>query len=421
MARGDLPTSFERRGSVVGFNHDLLRNARLRITDEYDWEVVIPNYQAQRAQLVLDWDQLLNFTSLGDRDRALYQAINALDEDEDADAIVDPFVLRATRIKIDKTLGESDEVRRRARREEQLDRQDRMMVYLSFLAQLTRDCGAAHGDTFMANATTDLLMRVTDSRAEEELGIDKGRFTDSVLAFAAEKTGIDFKVVNARLEFMSDLMATLGAINADLDGRSAKTTGFLARSRRRLEAFRTEMLEYRNSCRTEMVDPVNAIAFAAKQYMDYVDLRTCAIEQKFSNFMNVIEGFQSGLALVRQSRRDVSFALDGWSELIDVWDVASGAGTEEEIEQAVGFILDHLPLMPQDEHDHTDEDSRVWNGYDGMGTAMVRMMTNWGDGQVDEDLQRRIEAGKKRAEEQHLGRTRRGRRRRQRAPDCAAA
>ena len=421
MARGDLPTSFERRGSVVGFNHDLLRNARLRITDDYDWEVVIPNYQAQRAQLVMDWDQLLGFASLGDRDRALYQAINALDEDEDAEIIVDPFALRATRIKIDKTLGETDEVRRRARREEQLDRQDRMLVYLSFLAQLTRDCGAAHGIALMANATTDLLMKVTHSSAEEELGIDTGEFTDKVLAFAADKTGIDFKIVNARLEFMSDQMAALGAIKASPDGRSTRTTGFLARSRRRLEAFRSEMLEYRNTCRKEMTDPVNTIAFAAKQYMEYVDLRTGAIEQKFSDFMTVIEDFESAVALVRQSRRDNSFALDGWGELIDTWDEASGADTDEEVEAAVGFILEHLPMMPQDEQDHTDEDSRVWNGHDGVGKAMVRMMTSWGDGQIDRELQRRIEQGKKRAEEQHLGRTRRGRRRRQRAPAYAAA
>ncbi len=400
----------------MGFNHDLLRNARLRITDDYDWEAVIPNYQAQRAQLVMDWDHLPSFASLDDRDRSLYREINALDEDADEyvdeDVIVDPFVLRATRIKIDGELGETDEIRRRARREEQLDRRDRMQVYLSFLAQLTRDCGMANGDAFMANANTELLMRVTNGEIEEELGIDKGEFTDRVLAFAAGKTGVDFKTVNARLEFMSDKMAALGAINASLGGRTGKTTGFLARSRRRLETFRTQMQSYKRDCREEMTDPVTMIAFAAKQYMSYVDQRTTAIEQKFSYFMNVIEDFETSLALVHQSRRDVSFALDGWGELIDVWDETSGSVENDKVEQGVRYILEHLPLMPQDELDHADEDSRIWNGYDGARTAMVRMMTRWGDGQVDEELQRRIEDGKKRAEEQRFGRTRKGRRRR---------
>ena len=412
MAKGDLPTSFERRGSVVGFNHDLLRNARLRITDDYDWEAVIPNYQAQQAQLVMDWDHLPSFASLDDRDRSLYQEINALDEDADEDVLIDPFVLRATRTKIDKELGETAEIRRRARREEQLDRQDRMQVYLSFLAQLTRDCGMANGDAFMANANTELLMKVTNGEIEEELGIDKGEFTDKVLAFAAEKTGIDSKTINARLEFMSDKMAALGAINTSLSGRSAKTTGFLSRSRRRLETFRTEIQTYKRECREEMIDPVTMIAFAAKQYMNYVDLRTSAIEQKFSYFMNVIEDFENSLALVRQSRRDVSFALDGWGELIDVWDETGASAENDRIEEGVRYILEHLPLMPQDELDHADEDSRIWNGYDGARTAMVRMMTRWGDGQVDEELQRRIEDGKKRAEEERFGRTRKGRRRR---------
>ena len=389
-----MPLSFEARGASVPFESSSLRECRLRVVDmgrELDWEITVPSGMGgtdSRSIMILPWRDVPAFAGMTLRDKELYSRIDDIDDSESPD----PFKIREIRIRVDQTMGESEEVRKQAALEVDREKQDRLMTYLSFLAQLTRDCGIRKGDAFMASADTALLMRLTkDKEASKEAGLDASALTERVLSFASEELGAPVKVVNQRLEELTSYMAPFGAVNIEAEN---KTDGFLTRTRNEIKRMDRTMTQYAKTARSETSDRITLVRFAIKDFLDYVDDRFNQIEQFFSYFMNVFREYDKTKAFAQQIRRDVSYALDGWTHLCGIWFTALDSGEGETIDDAIGYILANLPLMPDEEVNQEDERSRVRRGFEMARVQMVRTMVNWTDNTVDKELEQRVAAAK---------------------------
>lgn len=389
-----MPLSFEARGASVPFETSSLRECRLRVVDmgrELDWEITVPSGMGgtdSRSVMILPWRDVPAFAGMTLRDKELYQRIDDIDDSESPD----PFKLREIRIRVDQAMGESEQIRSQAAMEVDREKQDRLMTYLSFLAQLTRDCGIRKGDAFMASADTGLLMRLTqDKQASQEAGLDAAALTERVLSFASEEVEAPVKVVNQRLEELTSYMAPFGAVNIEAEN---KTDGFLTRTRNEIKRMDRSMTQYSKSARSEASDRITLVRFAIKDFLDYVDERFNQIEQFFSFFMNVFREYDKTKAFAQQIRRDVSYALDGWSHLCGIWFTALETKEDEAIDDAIGYILANLPIMPDEEVNQDDERSRVRRGFEMARVQMVRTMVNWTDNTVDRELEQRVAASK---------------------------
>jgi len=392
--RAVLPPSFEARGASVPFQANSLKQCRLRVIDlghSVDWEITVPSGMGgieSRSVMILPWRDVPMFAGLNPRDKELYQRIDALEDDVSPD----PFKIREIRIRIDQTMAETEEERRLATIEVDREKQDRLETYMSFLAQITRDCGIRQGDTFMASADTALLMRLTkDQKASSELGFDAAALTERVLAFAAEEVNVPRKVVNQRLEELTTFMAPFGAVNIDTD---SKTDGFLTRTRNELKVMDRTLMQYGRQSRSEVGDMIVLVRFAIKDFIDYVNDRFSEIEQFFSFFINVFRDYSKTKAFAQKVRRDVSYALDGWSHLCAVWSEAHATNQSDKMDAAIAYILRHLPLMPQEEVRQENVNSSVRRGFETARAQMVRTLVNWTDNQIDREMEQRVAASK---------------------------
>lgn len=389
-----MPLSFEARGASVPFETSSLRECRLRVIDvgqHLDWEVTVPSGMGgtdSRSVMILPWRDVPAFAGMTLRDKELYQRIDDIDDEDSPD----PFKVRELRIRVDQTMGSDEETRRQAGLEVDREKQDRLMTYLSFLAQLTRDCGIRKGDAFMANADTALLMRLTkDKEASREAGLDASALTERVLSFASEELEAPVKEVNQRLEELTSYMAPFGAVNIEAEN---KTDGFLTRTRNEIKRMDRTMTQYAKTARSETSDRITLVRFAIKDFLDYVDDRFNQIEQFFSYFMNVFREYEKTKAFAQKIRRDVSYALDGWTHLCGIWFSALDSKEGERIDEAIGYILANLPVMPDEEVNQEDERSSVRRGFEMARVQMVRTMVNWTDNTVDRELEQRVAAAK---------------------------
>lgn len=391
-----LSDTFQSRGVMVPFVNPKLRPVRLRASPGQrpkEWEAVFENYAGagDRQNLIMQWIHVPNWVQMNARDGALLDLIAATF----VDAAPDPLAMRAVALQADRDHAESAEAREIARLRLEGLRKDRFQAYISLLAQATRECGTARGDAVMAKANSLVLMAAI--RATPGESVDAGAaLTDKVFGYLSAQAKVPLNQVVQRIEAVSEILAPIGAINLDADP-GARQEGHLALSFARLEAFRAALQSYEKTARDEAANRAMLVQFSAVQFRDFVADRLSDIEQKLSFFVAVVRDHAQVCELLSDWARDIAFALDGWSELIDVWDEAHAAFERNPdpyvLDLAVQHILLYLPTMPRAETN--EETERVWNGLTFQRTRMVRQLTNWIDGSVDKDIEARIKAARK--------------------------
>ena len=403
-----LPKSFEDRGCVVGFSKSSIKMARLRARrddSEVVWEIMVPMNKDRRSAsvMIMPWRQLAAYTSLTPRDIALHKAIDGIEDD-----FPDPLAVRLARLTVDAAVGENPEIKRDAQQLLARERRDRLNVYISLLAQMTREAGIALGDTFMSRADTKLLMEITQGTSG--IDIDGGALTKKVLDFHAEKVGVAYRDVNARLEAITDQAAVFGSMNL---AENAPRDGLFYRMKLRIMDFENSLAAFEGTAVLELQNMAMVIRFASRDFIKYIDEKTSQVEQILSNFSTILTESERVMSIVKKARRDVAYALDGWDNLVDAWFAVEGSEVPSEKAEALQFIINNLPMMPVEEMEGGTERSKVWKGFNVARTGVIRAMVSWGDNAVDQEMVDRInrakEAEKERAESNAAARGKRRR------------
>jgi hypothetical protein len=391
-----MPDTFQARGVLVPFESPRLRPLRLRAHPGQrpkEWEAIFENYAGSedRQNLIMQWVHVPNWTQMAIRDRALFDMVTETFED----APLDPLVMRSLALTADRDHAGDPTTREIAKARLDGLRKDRFQAYISLLAQATRECGVARGDPVMAKANSVMLMAAI--RATPGEAADAGQaLTEKVFGYLGQQAKITPVLVIQRIEAVSEILAPIGAINLDADP-GARQEGHLALSFARLDKFREALREYEKETRDEAANRALLVQFSAAQFRDYIADRLSDIEQKLSFFVAVVRDHEVVRELISGWARDIAFALDGWSDLIDVWDQAQAKFEAEKdpyvLDLAIQHILLYLPTMPRDATDAESE--RVWNGLTFQRSKMVRQLTNWIDGTVDKDLKSRLDSARK--------------------------
>ena len=394
-----LPQTFERRGTSVKMYAPRFQHMRVReyIRDEdRSLEAVIPNFSGIRANefTVVPWKQLPDLQSFEERDEHLIEAIL----NTTTAAEIEPIAVRGYCMRADSIYHPDEYMRQLAREKTQKEKEDIDMVRMSCLAQLTRECGIARGDAFMAKAnTTTLLDLMTGEKLEG--GFDVSILIDRVMQFAAERSGTTVEEVRDWLEPLVGMIAPFGTV---ISGGRERSHGFLYRQHVRLIEFRKSLHETRDFVREEAGESISLINKVSDQAIAYVNQRIVKLDEQLGNLTNVFSSFDSSIGELRKLRRDVSYGLDGWDDLIDVWDDAvegkAMVGGAEGLERAIRHILDYLPIIPDRE---LNPDGNVMQGadYERARVRLVAEMHSWSDGSIDTTLRDRVQRAKERKED----------------------
>jgi hypothetical protein len=396
-AEHNLPTTFERRGTTVPLAHPNFAHTRVR---EYDFgkdrvlEAVLPNYSGvRRGELtVIPWSDLKARATFGERDLHIMQDILRLRGKQP----IDPIYIRLLCQRADAIHNPDEEGRRLARDQAENDRVDRESVRMSCLAQLTRECGISRGDAFMAKANTTTLLDLIND-AQEGTGFDVRMLIERVMQFAAERSGATVEDVRDWMDPLVGLIAPFGSVPAAGEER---IDGFLFTQHRNLLGFRKSLHEHGATASGDAERSIQLILEVCDQTITYVNSRLVRLDSVLGRFADMFDEVEDSLALLKKLMRDVSYALDGWHELIGVWQEAVGGlgmiGGEQALFRAVDHILLYLPVIPTPEIRGAKSSSMIER--ERTRLTLVRSMHSWTTNEMDSDLQSRVTSGQNRVE-----------------------
>lgn len=398
----NLPQTFERRGTTVPLHQKDLAHARVR---EYfrggdrQLEAVIPNYSGTRRGelVVLPWDQLGQLATLDLRDQQVHERVLRTITTRD----LDPISIREICLAADAQMGGDPAVQEAAQETAERDAQDKAMVRLSFIAQLTRECGIAKGDKLMARTNTRTLM--------ELMGGDSGRtridldlLIERVMIFAAERGKCTVDEAKGYLDPLVGMITPFGNVTAMGE---EKTNGFLYLQHTRLLNFRTEIAGYRNQVREEVEHLVGHIVEAADESIGYVNERLEQLNLLLGRLADLFDQNMTAIDRLDRLRRDVAYGLDGWDDMISVWRDAYAAraaiGGDRAVERAIQRISGYAPRIPVRELFPEHETVKSGARYEQARVRMVSQLHNWDNDQLDSELQSRVEEGRKRKSHTH--------------------
>lgn len=386
---GDLPVTFEARGTIAHFGNRALKLARLRS----GWtgptkaiEVLVPSAGGARGRLVVPLAKLAEFSQLDERDTVLLGEINkavALKTPE-------PMQLRRVRIEVDEKHGTTEAIRAEAASEAKADKTDRFQVRLSLIAQLTRECGVRLGDRFMASANTERLIDLIHDTRQIDARIDVDELTRRVVEITGNAVNIAPAEIQRRLEQLADLLTPFGKVGLPF---ARKPDGFLIRARHQLVGLIDGLVAARPKIRSEAVESIDKALPNVKLTLAYVDEKFAAVETQLTDLSRALMEWQTTVMQVHESRRSVAGGLDGWQQMAEAYaegeTVARKTDSLEPLERNIIWIEQNMPLLPQRE---VDPNSVLVSMVDGaMAMAQqVKEIHGWKDGELDEEMAQRL-------------------------------
>lgn len=393
----NLPQTFERRGTAVPFHHKDLAHARVREYfhgEDRLLEAVIPNYSgARRGELViLPWEQVTQLATLDLRDQRVHEQVLKTVTIRD----LDPLNIRDICLQADAGLSGDPAIQEAAQSTAERDAQDKAMVRLSFIAQLTRECGIAKGDRLMARTNTRTLMDLMGGESGRSR-IDLDLLIERVMIFAAERGKCTVNDAKSYLDPLVGMITPFGNVTAKGE---EKSNGFLYLQHTRLLNFRTEVTTYRNQVRDELDPQVELIIEAADECIGYVNERLDQLNELMGSLADLFDQNLAAIDRLDRLRRDVAYGLDGWDDMISVWHGAYVArdaiGGNRAVERAILRISGYAPRIPIREIFPDHEQVKSGSRYEQARVRMVSQMHSWENDRLDSELHSRVEEGRKR-------------------------
>jgi hypothetical protein len=393
----NLPQTFERRGTTVPFQQKDFAHARVREYfhgEQRQLEAVLPNFSGARRgeQLVLPWPQLADMGSLNARDAAVHEEVMATMTTRD----LDPIAIREICIGADAQFAVDTQTRNKARQAAEQEDEDRMMVRLSCIAELTRECGIHMGDKLMSRTDTQTLLDLMSGETSRTK-IDLNLLIERVMIFAAERSGTTVADAKSYLDPLVGMITPFGNVTAKGE---TKTNGFLYLQHTDLITFRKQVAEVQPTVREELETSMVLILEAADECIGYVNERLSDLNGMLGQLADMFDKNMNVIDRLDRLRRDVAYGLDGWVDMIRLWDEAYVAreaiGGELAMERAINRISGYAPRIPVKELYPDHQLVKKGSEYERARVRNVNQLHGWDTDQLDSELADRVEKGKER-------------------------
>lgn len=324
------PLTFSERGVLVPFTTPLLAAGRIRGKDLKTAEILLPGLAGGRGTYVIPWKSVPEMFKLTVHDRALHEAICEAPD----------FSPR--------------EIRMAALRVAQLGLAGRAASG-SARALLQRE------DSLELVARFFLTLRIVERMATEpltlaELGTTPGqKKAGRILAGIAGSLGCSYDDLHERIDTWSKTVSQVGLSEMPAEAMARKLIN-------RLKPLGDQFLEWRKG---ETEDQIDGAADA--QLASDISRETWRLATEYATDIDVTvkqpaESLRNWTGTLRATERAVHkllWILDGWEQVVKLWDQASHRPREEQ-RSMLRDVVRHLPVVPRDELPSTSQD--VWSG-----------------------------------------------------------
>ncbi|MDF1747980.1 MAG: hypothetical protein P1V34_03800, partial [Alphaproteobacteria bacterium] len=333
---------------------------------------------------VMPFQDIPDWTMLLGRDALLHDRV-ALSYRE-RDGHLDPITIRDMRLETDLEAGDERD-KRLAENEIAISRTDSQGAFLEILAMFGRKYAEINGQTELRNVNRSILMTLSDESPQNML-----RLVRIIVGSVVAGASISREDLQARLDILSDYAAPICSLVTD---DSSRAVGFLSRQMSLLEQLHQGVKDY---CSTQRPDEVmeagRIIDFNLNTFIQYSLERASAIKGALLDDHYYLDNkkYQSLLALIREERIKISFALDGWAGHATRW--LSVAEDDFPARNAVlTFILRQMPAPPQELDDFVERRFGSENLMSMRG-RIVKEMHSWMDDKLDQEIYRRVMQGR---------------------------
>jgi hypothetical protein len=355
LSKDYLPSTFEERGSSVPFTTPELAYSRIRKSPRGELEILIPGFSGSRGIYVFPWRRIPSTVLMNLHDRTLHAEI--MQEDVIAP---DRMRMAAHRVAISGLGGPvlMSEAKR-------------------LLADDAREAAAANWNVLLRAVQGIGLPLGKDLLGQALIGGDK---TTVRTAFRqiAEAVQTDPETFFDRAREFSRLIHTVG-----FDEEGAR--GRLRSLYQRIQNF----AETTASC--NLPEAGRLMAEVALVTLRVGAEPLAAVECDLNQVVACLRNWPKRIDVTRHQIERLSWLLDGWQHVCDLWDRAR-ADRETPEGWCVTEILRILPIVPRNE---CEPAARM--ELDTLARRqgrIVREFQDWRSGRMDQDMMSRVEASK---------------------------
>lgn len=326
------PLTFGERGVLVPFTTPMLAASRIRGPELKRAEILVPGLSGGKGTYIIPWKSVLEMFKLTVHDRALHEAICEAPD-------FSPRQIRTAALLVAKQGLAGRDACAAART--QIQREDSLQVTARFFLTLRVV------ERMATDGATLTLAELTSVAGQQK--------AHKVLSSIAKTLGWDFDTLYDHLEVWSKTVAQIGLAEMPAEALSRRLIN-------RLKPLSELFLEWKKGETEDQIDSAADAQLAADFCRETWRLATeyaTDIDLTVKQPADALKNWDGTLRAAEKVVHKLLWILDGWEQVIKLWDQTTGRPREEQ-RAALRDVIRHLPIVPRDELPATSQDT--WSG-----------------------------------------------------------
>jgi DNA-binding Lrp family transcriptional regulator len=348
-----VPSTFEERGTTIPFTTPELAYCRLRRGSRGSLEVLVNGFSGGRCTYVFPWASIPQVVRLTLHDKALHAEISYSDA-------TTPDKIRMAAYRVARTGLGGPEMIDLANKS--LEREATEKLSSSFFLML-KVIEATSVNTDRA------ALALININSPEGRGMVRQAFRR-----VGESIGITPEACHQRILELSEIIQPIGF---EIEGQRGRLRQLL----HRLSRFRDEVI------RADSGGTTRTLAEVAQLTMRIGNAILNDVDRDIANVIRFVAEWDARVTSTRQNMERLSWLLDGWGQVCDLWD---GTDADKTVgrHQRITEIMRIIPLVPRSEsqariHVEPTDFHRRQN-------RIVQQNEDWRTGQLDSEMSARL-------------------------------
>jgi hypothetical protein len=348
-----VPSTFEERGTTIPFTTPELAYCRLRRGSRGALEVLVNGFSGGRCTYVFPWASIPQVVRLSLHDKALHAEISYSDA-------TTPDKIRMAAYRVARTGLGGPELIEQANKALEREATEKLASGFFLMLRVIEATGVNTDRAALA------LINIHSSEGRTMVKQAFRRLGDHIATTP--------EACHQRILELSDIIQPIGF---EIEGQRGRLRQLL----HRLSHFRDEVI------RTDSGGTTRTLAEVAQLTMRIGNSILSEIDRDIGNIIRFVAEWDVRVTSARQSMERLSWLLDGWGQVCDLWDGSDGDKTLGR-HQRITEIMRIIPVVPRSEsqtriHVEPADFQRRQN-------RIVQQNEDWRTGQVDSEMSARL-------------------------------
>jgi hypothetical protein len=359
-----LPSTFEDRGTAAPFTTPLFILSRVRPDERQELVLLLPSFGGTDGSYVVPWSAVPEIGGMSTHDRALHEEILAA-------KATSPDQMRTAGFKVAATGLAGPAAAEAAKKAMADDRKKIEETHILLILALLTSSGMTTQELTQTDPETDEWRQKTKAMLEK----------------SAADYGIEIDRIYHRIGELSEMLAPVGLAISRQEAR-------LRQLLQGLGEFRQSISEWGEVDVSDMAEMAIYAAAVADLTLDMAGTLFRKLDAAMTDIGLVVREWAAQGPQARHLATRLSWLLDGWDFIIELWRSLAGQPVEEQ-RDGVANLMRILPIIPRDETESDDDEDKKRREL--FQRKRLQAHVDWRTGKYDVELVSRIEQIKAKA------------------------